>query len=121
MDSLPNASLWDLRLLATPAPININYGFCDMVRGSYLAKLRETLMFNLSGNAMGDCVSTEDATVEMYVEKCLGEMEKNALRKCMVAEIYCEVMRKMVHVFCIYFVVPGIHPSVHTHYFTIMI
>jgi hypothetical protein len=101
MDPLPHASVWDLGLPATPAdmsPENVNYGLNDMVRASYLAKLRETLMSNIRKNTASDRGSAEDATVEMFVEKCLGEMEKDALRKCMVAEIYCEAMRKTVSV-----------------------
>jgi hypothetical protein len=84
MDSLPYTSAWDLGLSATPAdmsPENVDYGLSDMVRTSYLAKLRETLMYNLRGNIASDRGSAGDVTVGMFVEKCLCEMEKDALRK----------------------------------------
>jgi hypothetical protein len=105
MNSLPYASVWDLGLPATPAdmsPENMDYGLSDMVRAGYLAKLRETLMSNIRENTASDRGSAEDETVEMFVEKCLGDIEKDAIRKCMVAEIYCEVMRKTVreHLLC---------------------
>jgi hypothetical protein len=117
MDSLPYASVWDLGLPATPADMsseNVNYGLSDMVRASYLAKLRETLMSNMRENTASDRGSAEDTMVEMFVEKCLGEMEKDALRKCMVAEIYCEAMRKTVrsHLLCDSRNSP-VHPNLH--------
>ncbi|XP_025417394.1 uncharacterized protein LOC112688437 [Sipha flava] len=99
MNSLPYASVWNLGLPATPAdmsPENVDYGLNDMVRAGYLAKLRETLMVNIRENTASDRGSAEDGTIEMFVEKCLGEMEKEAIRKCMVAEIYCDAMRKTV-------------------------
>jgi hypothetical protein len=64
-----------------------------------LVKLRETLMSNLKENIANDRRSAGDVTIEMFVEKCLGEMEKDALRKCIVAEIYCEVMSRTVRVY----------------------
>ncbi|XP_025407463.1 uncharacterized protein LOC112681422 [Sipha flava] len=99
MNSLQYASVWDLGLPATPAdmsPENMDYGLSDMVRAGYLAKLRETLMVNIKENTASDRGSAEDGTIEMFVEKCLGEMEKEAIRKCMVAEIYCDAMRKTI-------------------------
>jgi hypothetical protein len=99
MVSLPYSSVWDLGLPATPAdmsPENADYGLSNMVRAGYLEKLRETLMANIKANTASDRGSAEDGTIEMFVEKCLGEMEKEAIRKCMVAEIYCDAMRKTV-------------------------
>jgi hypothetical protein len=125
MDSLPYTSVWDLGLPATPvdmSPENVDYGLSDMVRASYLAKLRETLMSNLRENIASDRGSAGDVMVGMFVEKCLGEMEKDALRKCMVAEIYCKAMRKTVRVYLLCGTRNSpLRPNIQTVYFAIMI
>jgi hypothetical protein len=105
MNSLPYATVWDLGLPATPADMsseNGDYCLSDMVRVGYLTKLRETLMSNIKENTASDRGSAEDGTIEMFVEKCLSEMEKEAIRKCMVAEIYCDAMRKTVREYLLY-------------------
>jgi len=67
---------------------------CELVRNQYLKRLRQTLLDNL--NITRGYQKTDLYHVQKCVDICLAEMEKQALRRCMVASIYRESMFNMV-------------------------
>lgn len=68
---------------------------CDLVRNQYLKRLRQTLFDNLDVGPKGFQKSNL-FKIQQCVDICMVEMEKQALRRCMVAHIYREAMTNMV-------------------------
>jgi hypothetical protein len=92
-------NVWNLDLPATPMDMDpeiMGFGLCDMVRGEYLKRLHETLAQNLGALIQGCHV---DQQIESYINTCMAEMEKNAIRNCMVANLYREGMARIVRFF----------------------
>lgn len=67
---------------------------CQLVRNHYLNRLRQTLLDNVD-----KCGKLHDSCIVQYVDICMAEMEKRALRRCMVASIYRQDMAIMVRFF----------------------
>ncbi|VVC41657.1 Hypothetical protein CINCED_3A006817 [Cinara cedri] len=64
---------------------------CQFVRNSYLNYLRKTLMENIN-----ECQKQHDPHVLQCVDICMAEMEKIALKRCMLASIYRQDMSSMI-------------------------
>lgn len=92
---------WDINLPQSPwdfsedsedsEDLNV---LCELVRNQYLKHLRQTLLDNL--NVAEVYQQSNHCQAQQYVDICMAEMEKLALRKCMVARLYREGMSKMV-------------------------
>lgn len=67
---------------------------CELVRNHYLKRLRQTLLDNL--DATESYQKTHLRHIQQCVDICMAEMEKQALRRCMIASIYREGMSNMV-------------------------
>lgn len=67
---------------------------CQLVRNHYLNRLRQTLIDNLD-----KCGKLHDSRIVQYVDICMAEMEKRALRRCMIASIYRQDMAITVRFF----------------------
>lgn len=93
---MTTTNVWNLDLPATPMDMDletVGFGLCDLVRGEYLRRLRETLAQNLGTLIQGCFVDQE---IEAYIDTCMAEMEKTAIRNCMVANLYRKGMSRMV-------------------------
>lgn len=82
---------------------------CELVRNQYLKHLRQTLLDNLDVSNDG-FQKKYIHQIPQSVDKCLFEMEKKALRQCMIASIYREVMFNMVR-FCVTDVILSNNPN----------
>lgn len=92
-----NANVWKLSLPATPMDMdaeNVDFGLCELVRDQYLKRLRQTVSQNLCA-LIEDC--NVDSRINSYIDVCVAEIEKEALRRCMVANLYREGMSRMVN------------------------
>lgn len=92
-----SANLWNLELPATPNDMDAeiaDFGLCDLVREQYLKRLQQTLAHNLGAFIEGCHV--DQAEIDSYIDTCMAEMEKTAIRNCMVAELYRRGMMRMV-------------------------
>lgn len=67
---------------------------CQLVRNRYLNRLRKTLLENVD-----ECRKQHDPRIQQCVNICMAEMEKQALRRCMLASIYRQHMSSMVRFF----------------------
>jgi len=67
---------------------------CELVRNHYLKRLRQTLLDNL--DVTEDYQKTHFYHIQQCVDICMAEMEKRALRRCMIASIYRKSMSNMV-------------------------
>lgn len=93
---MTTTNVWNLDLPATPMdmdPETVGFGLCDLVRGEYLKRLRETLAQNLGALIQG---CHFDQEIDNYIDTCMAEMEKTAIRNCMVADLYRKGMSQMV-------------------------
>lgn len=102
MNSFENLSskvqFWNVNLPKSPLDINEDSEdydlLCELVRNQYLKRLRQTLIDNL--NVTEEYQKEHPSCVQQCVDVCMAEMEKQALRRCMVASIYREGMSNMV-------------------------
>lgn len=102
MDSYENlvskVQFWNVNLPESPFDIDEDSEdldlLCEMVRNQYLKRLRQTLIDNL--DVTEDYQKKYPCTIQQCVDTCMTEMEKQALRRCMVASIYREAMSSMV-------------------------
>lgn len=102
MDSYENLSskvqLWNVNLPESPFDIDEDSEdldlLCEMVRNQYLKRLRQTLIDNL--DVTEDYQKKLPYKIQQCIDTCMAEMEKQALRRCMVASIYRESMSNMV-------------------------
>lgn len=106
MDFASKNPIWKIELPYSPLdvdedPENVDL-LCEMVRNQYLKHLRQTLYDNLD---VGPKRYQKDFLfqVDHCVNTCMTEMEKQALRKCLIASIYRKTMTEMVSfaVYCI--------------------
>lgn len=67
---------------------------CELVRNQYLKRLRQTLLNNLDYVKCYQNIPFNQ--IQQCVGICMAEMEKQALRRCMIASIYRESMSNMV-------------------------
>lgn len=67
---------------------------CELVRNQYLKRLRQTLLNNLDDTKCYQNLPLYQ--IQKCVDLCMNEMEKQALRRCMIASIYRESMSNMV-------------------------
>lgn len=91
------STIWKLSLPETPMDMdaeNVDFGLCELVRNQYLKRLRETVSQNLCALIEGCNV---DSRIDNYIDVCVAEIEKDALRKCMVANLYREGMARVVN------------------------
>lgn len=97
-NSSSKVSFWDINLPQSPWDFSEDSKdldlLCELVRNQYLKRLRQTLLDNL--NVTEGYQKSHLCQAQQYVDKCMTEMEKQALRKCMVARLYCEGMSNMV-------------------------
>lgn len=102
MSSFENLSskvpFWDVKLPQSPWDFSEDSKdldvLCELVRNQYLKRLRQTLLDNL--NVSEEYQKSDLYQTQQYVDLCMAEMEKQALRKCMVATLYREGMSNMV-------------------------
>jgi len=71
---------------------------CEFVRNQYLKRLHQTLLNNL--DVTSDYKKKPLYQIQHCVDLCMAELEKQALRRCMIASIYREGMTNLV---CFYF------------------
>ncbi|XP_050532635.1 uncharacterized protein LOC126900755 isoform X2 [Daktulosphaira vitifoliae] len=100
MDFSSKNPVWKIELPYSPIdvdedPENVDF-LCEMVRNQYLKHLRQTLYDNLDVEPkkfQKDCLFQ----VDHCVNTCMTEMEKQALRRCLIASIYRKNMTKMIN------------------------
>lgn len=66
----------------------------ELVRNQYMKRLHQTLLDNL--DVAKGYQKHHLNKIDQCVDVCMVEMEKQALRQCMVTRIYREAMTKMV-------------------------
>lgn len=66
----------------------------ELVRNRYLKSLRQTLLNNL--DVTTDYKNNHLYQIQNCIDTCMVEMEKQALRQCMIASIYRESMSNLV-------------------------
>lgn len=71
---------------------------CELVRNQYLKRLHETLLNNL--DVTNSYKKKPLNQIQHCVNLCMAELEKQALRQCMIARIYRKGMTNLV---CFYF------------------
>lgn len=93
--------VWNVDLPESPWDVNGDTEnldvLCELVRNQYLKRLRQTLFDNLD---VSKGYQKEHLRIEQCVDICVAEMEKEALKRCMMASIYRESMSSMVSFFC---------------------
>lgn len=91
-------SFWNIDLPKSPWDMDDDSDdldvLCELVRNQYLKRLRQTLLDNL--DVVEDYQKQHLNKIEDCVNICMAEMEKQALRRCMMASIYREAMSRMV-------------------------
>ncbi|XP_050428167.1 uncharacterized protein LOC126838091 [Adelges cooleyi] len=104
LDSFMNLTsknpIWKIELPYSPVdvdddPENVDI-LCEMVRNQYLKHLRQILYDNLDVGPKGyqkECLYQ----IDQCVETCVTEMEKKALKRCLIASIYRETMSSMIN------------------------
>lgn len=75
---------------------------CELVRNQYLKRLRQTLFNNVDNNKCYQNIPFDQ--IQQCIGICVAEMEKQALRRCMIASIYRESMSNMVCYFAPLFI-----------------
>lgn len=72
----------------------VDFGLCVMVGSQNLKRLREMVLEKLFVLTKGCSI---DSKIENYIDLYLAEFEKEALRKCMVTNLYREGMSHKVN------------------------
>lgn len=67
---------------------------CELVRNQYLKRLHQTLLNNL--DVTSGYKKKPHYQIQHCVDICMAELEKQALRRCMIASIYREGMTNLV-------------------------
>jgi len=99
-DNLPSkVPFWNVDLPKSPWDMDEDLEenldvLCELVRNQYLKRLRQTLLDNL--DVSKSLQKKHLYHIEECVDVCIAEMEKQALRRCMMASIYRECMSNMV-------------------------
>lgn len=110
MDTVENLAFkvpfWNVDLPENPWDIDDDDSenldiLCDMVRNQYLKHLRQTLFDNLDVGPKS-YQQQNSLKIQKCVDFCITQMEKQALRRCMVAKIYREGMTSMVCFFVLF-------------------
>lgn len=68
---------------------------CELVRNQYLKRLHETLLNNL--DVTSSYKKKPFNQIQHCVNLCMAELEKQALRRCMIAKMYCKGMTNMIN------------------------
>lgn len=93
-----NMPFWNIDLPKSPLDIDEDLEdlnlLTELVRNQYLKRLRQTLHDNL--NVTEGYQRNHPYQMQQSIDICMAEMEKQALRRCMIASIYREGMSKMV-------------------------
>lgn len=95
---LSKVSFWNVDLPKNPLNVDEDSGesdvLCELVRNQYLKRLHQTLLKNLDNTKCYQNISFDQ--ILQCVDICIAKMEKQALRRCMIASIYRESMSNMV-------------------------
>lgn len=93
-----NVSFWNIDLPKSPLDMDEDLEdlnlLSELVRNQYLKHLRQTLLDNL--DVTKGYQKKHLYQIQQSIDICMAEMEKQALRRCMIASIYREGMSKMV-------------------------
>ncbi|XP_001949885.1 uncharacterized protein LOC100169414 [Acyrthosiphon pisum] len=68
---------------------------CELVRNQYLKRLHQTLLNNL--DVTSSYKKKPLYQIQHCVDICMAELEKQALRRCMIASIYREGMTNLIN------------------------
>lgn len=95
---LSKVPFWNVDLPKNPLDVDEDSEeldvLCELVRNQYLKRLRQTLLNNLDNIKCYQNIPFYQ--IQQCVDICMAEMEKQALRRCMIASIYRECMSNMV-------------------------
>lgn len=96
-----NVPFWNVDLPKSPWDMDEDLEdlnlLSELVRNQYLKRLRQTLLDNL--DITEGYQKKHLYQIQQSIDICMAEMEKQALRRCMIASIYREGMSKMVRSF----------------------
>ncbi|XP_026805059.1 uncharacterized protein LOC113548395 isoform X1 [Rhopalosiphum maidis] len=92
-------SFWNIDLPKSPWDVDDDLEdldvLCELVRNQYLKRLHQTLLNNL--NVTNSYQKKPVNQIQHCIDICMVELEKQALRRCMIASIYREGMTNLIN------------------------